>query len=663
MPIQVQCSSCKAAWNVADEKATVAGKCPRCGAAVTVQEAAPPSPPPAQKGISLSSGMAAAGALLQHLAPDAGAPTVLEIEHARTDPRRRFGHFIVLSLVGKGGMGAVYRAWDDNLRRTVALKVVLSSQDGTSATSLQRFQREAHAIARLRHPCIVSVHDTGEIGGKPYLAMDFIVGTTLERRIGKRTGTILDTPERAARLPLTKAVEVLRDVSRAVQYAHEQGVIHRDLKPGNIMLDAKDHPFVLDFGLAKVRDDASFVTKGGGAMGTPAYMPPEQAGGTSEEVDERSDIYALGATLYHAIAGRPPFEGESEINVITLLLTKDARPPSTYNRLATGDLDTICLKCLEKDKKKRFQSAGDIAAELDRYLAGEPILTRPLGFLGRAGRSLRRNARTVAIAGLAALLSTGAVLYPALQSSLEESGRRAASARAREAVLEAARSLRGKTGTALEKSTKRLDGLRSGPRGFLSDVAQVVSELDTGTLALADESALRAELRAAGTAAGGPKTPAPDLERALEDGLTLLGRGALLAKAARERGRGFQLLSRPTDAAKERARAYRLDPAGEDGARAFVEIAEDLLEREDWPRALGLFRTIASRKLPPAISARAHVGEARALIALEKPEAARSLLSRALSQKVLGERETAEARWFLAVASRLSGTVSVPVDG
>jgi serine/threonine protein kinase len=177
----------------------------------------------------------------------------------------RFGRFVIQQELGKGGMGVVHRAWDERLRRTVALKMLLEGA-GASAEAVQRFYREAEAVARLKHPCIVAVHDVGQLDGKHYIAMDFVEGATLERRLAPKDG--------GKKLALTKALEVLRDVARAVHYAHGQGVVHRDLKPQNIMLDAQDRPYVLDFGLASLRDAKARVTRSGAAIGTPAYMPP-----------------------------------------------------------------------------------------------------------------------------------------------------------------------------------------------------------------------------------------------------------------------------------------------------------------------------------------------------------------------------------------------------
>ncbi|MBI3723291.1 protein kinase [bacterium] len=333
-----------------------------------------------------------------------------EIARARADPRRAFGHFLVLSELGKGGMGAVYRVWDARLRRLVALKTILPTSEG-GKDALERFSREAEAIARLRHPSIVSIHETGDIGGTRFLAMDLIEGSTLDRKLAGKD-----------RLPLTKAIEALRDVARAVHYAHEQGVVHRDLKPQNIIIDASGRAYVLDFGLARVRGSGARVTKTGATLGTPAYMPPEQAGERAAEADERSDVYSLGATLYHVLTGRPPFEGATEYNVIVALHTKDPVPPGALNRRVAGDLDTIAMRCLEKDPARRYPTSGELADELDRYLAGEPIHARPISTVARFLRRARRNKLLtgVVVAALSAVVAAGGFSARALASLSRE---------------------------------------------------------------------------------------------------------------------------------------------------------------------------------------------------------------------------------------------------
>ena len=564
-----------------------------------------------------------------------------EVEQARLDPRRRFGQFVILGELGKGGMGVVYKAWDDRLRRTVALKLLLAGDANEEAKG--RFQREAQAVARLRHPAIVAIHDVGEVQGRSYIAMDYIDGAPLDRRL---------SGEKA--LTLEAAVAILSKVARAVHYAHEQGVVHRDLKPANIMIDANDQPLVLDFGLAKVEGSKSLATREGSVIGTPNYMPPEQVGASATaSIDARSDVYSLGATLYHLITGKPPFEGPSEINVVTQLLMHEAPAPSALNRRATGDLDTISAKCLEKEPARRYKTAAELADELDRYLAGEPLLARPLGFFARALRTLGRNKKSLGAALAAVVVTVAALGYPILRPWLEARRLGLASARARDAVASEAAARRKRAVDALEKAWRGLDAGGSS--------AQLVADEDAVTAEVSDLAAIGSSLAAIGRRAGGPDAPEAELGQAVAAAEADLAPRKLLAWAAHAHGRAFRALGRPIDATRERALAYRFDPSGEHGAAAFLEIAEDLADKEDWTRALGLFRTIGARTLPAPLRARADVDAGRALLALGSIEEARRLLLRGIGRKALDEAATRDARWLESVASHLAGRTTLPV--
>jgi predicted Ser/Thr protein kinase/tetratricopeptide (TPR) repeat protein len=576
-----------------------------------------------------------AGAPFPTLAP------VPEVAEARLDPRRRFGQFVILGELGKGGMGVVYKAWDERLRRTVALKLLLAGDADPEAKA--RFQREAQAVARLRHPAIVAIHDVGEVQGKSYIAMDYIDGQPLDRRLAGENA-----------LSFEDAIASVSKAARALQYAHEQGVVHRDMKPANIMIDANDEPFVLDFGLAKIQGSRSLATREGSVIGTPNYMPPEQVGPSATDagaVGPRSDVYGLGATLYHVITGKPPFEGPSEINVVTQLLMREAPAPSELNRRAVGDLDTIVAKCLEKDAARRYATAAELADEIDRYLAGEPLLARPLGFFARTLRSLGRNKKSLGAALAATLVTVAALAYPILRPALEARRLGLAAARARDAVAAEGASRRKKAVAALEKAWRDLDAGGA--------ASQIAADQDAVAHELQDVAAIGSSLAAIGRSAGGPDTPDAELASAVAAAGAELAPGKLLAWAAHARGRGFKALGRPTDATRERALAYRFDPSGEHGAAAFLEIAEDLAEKEDWTRALGLFRTIAARTLPAPLRARADVDAGRALLALGSIDEARSVLRRAIGRKALDEAATRDARWLETVAAHFAGRTTL----
>ncbi len=308
--------------------------------------------------------------------------------------RKRLGNYVLKEELGKGGMGVVYRARDERLKRTVAVKTILPGEDADPEL-VQRFKREAEAVARLRHPNIVTVHELGEADDTLFLAMDYVDGPTFAKRLREKGKDALSR---------RKAVEIVRDVARAIQHAHEQGVIHRDLKPQNVLLDASDKPYVVDFGLARVRGSRTQLTRSGSALGTPAYMPPEQASG--ELVDHRSDVYSLGATLYHALTGRPPFDGDGEIQVLAAVLSKRPAPPTRVDPEIPRDLEAICLRALEKRAQDRYASAAAFADDLGRWLKGERIATaRPAVSAESSKRPLVLAIGFVALVGVVSLVA------------------------------------------------------------------------------------------------------------------------------------------------------------------------------------------------------------------------------------------------------------------
>jgi serine/threonine protein kinase/WD40 repeat protein/tetratricopeptide (TPR) repeat protein len=316
------------------------------------------------------------------------------------DAVQYFGDYVLLEEIARGGMGVVYKARQTTLNRVVALKMILTGELA-SEREVERFHAEAQAAARLDHPGIVPIFEVGQHQGRHYFSMGYVEGASLAERIK-------DGP-----LNPREAAELIRKVTQAVAYAHEQGVVHRDLKPANVLLDRGNEPRVTDFGLAKqVRGDSN-LTATGQILGTPAFMPPEQAGGAVERIDQRSDVYSLGAMLYCLVTGRPPFQAASPVDTLLQVLSAEAVAPRTLNPAVPADLETICLKCLEKDPKRRYQSATEVGDELGRFLENRPIQARPVGQVERAWRWCKRN-RTVAAltAAVASLLIAIAVAGP-----------------------------------------------------------------------------------------------------------------------------------------------------------------------------------------------------------------------------------------------------------
>ena len=311
---------------------------------------------------------------------------------------RRVGDYELLEELGRGGMGVVYRARQISLGREVAIKFLLhGALAGDQA--MARFRAEAEAVAGLRHPNIVVIHEIGEDRGRHFQAMELVKGRSL-------AGVSRESP-----LPAARAARYLRSIADALHYAHEKGIIHRDLKPANVLIDHRDEPLVGDFGLAKrIQETPSAqasveLTLTGQVVGTPAYISPEQAAGVA--VDARSDVYSLGALLYDLVTGRPPFVGESATQVLRQVMEVEPVAPRLLNPSLPGDLETICLKCLEKEPARRYNSARSLAEDLGRFLRDEPILARPIAPAERAWRWCRRRPGFAATgAGIVALLAT-----------------------------------------------------------------------------------------------------------------------------------------------------------------------------------------------------------------------------------------------------------------
>ncbi len=301
---------------------------------------------------------------------------------------RYFGDYEIRGELGSGAMGVVYKARQISLNRTVALKMIRAGALAGEA-ELRRFQNEAEAVARLDHPHIVPIYEVGEHDGKRYFSMKLIGGPCLSRTLSSYTAN----PQNAAKLMVT--------IAEAVHHAHQRGILHRDLKPSNILLDEQGQPHVSDFGLAKQVEGDGSLTESGAVLGTPAYMAPEQAAGSKRLVTTLSDVYGLGAILYALLTGKPPFGGDSVMETLDRVRQQQPVPPSRLNPKVPRDLEIICLKCLDKDPQRRYPSAEALAAELRRFLGGEPIQARPVSALEKGWRWCRRRP---VIAGLTAAL-------------------------------------------------------------------------------------------------------------------------------------------------------------------------------------------------------------------------------------------------------------------
>jgi WD40 repeat protein/serine/threonine protein kinase len=397
-----------------------ARRCPQCSAELPVD--APEGLCPRcllQQGIGEVSGTPSSRATDPTLVPRTPSPGGL----SPGSKLRYFGDYELLEEIARGGMGVVYKARQNTLKRIVALKMILSGQLA-GPEEVRRFYVEAEAAARLDHPNIVPIFEIGQHDGQHYFSMAFVDGESLARRVA------------AGPLPPRAAAELVKKVADAVAYAHVEGVVHRDLKPANVLIDRDGQPRVTDFGLAKHMfsgagdDSIASLTATGQVLGTPSYMPPEQAGGESKEIGPLSDVYSLGAILYCLVTGRPPFQAAGTVETLIQVLQQEAVSPRLLNPKVPRDLETICLKCLEKKPQKRFASAAAFAEDLRRFLTNEPIVARPITPWERAMKWAKRRpaiaAMTAAII-LAVLLGLSGITW---QWREAESARQVAASKA-----------------------------------------------------------------------------------------------------------------------------------------------------------------------------------------------------------------------------------------
>jgi tetratricopeptide (TPR) repeat protein/predicted Ser/Thr protein kinase len=377
-PTPYECGACMLRYDILGAEPGRPYRCKKCDGLLSPRPRAPGQRPDEVAG----------AARLE--VPAAPPPEIVE---ASKDARNRFGKYVLVKALGKGGMGSVYKAYDPELRRTLALKV-LTVEHGDA---VERFHREAQTVARLKHPNIVSIFEIGRHEKMQYIAMEYVEGPTLDRM---------------KKIPARRAADILRDIAMAVHYAHDRGIIHRDLKPQNIIVDSAGRPYVTDFGLAREMRRGNSITAEGFTVGTPAYMSPEQATGR-RDLDVRADVYGLGALLFHALTDRPPFTGHSDLETAMNVVNTDVPSPREFTPTVPRELELICLRSLDKDRGRRYPTALALAQDLQRWLDGQEVEARPPSLVGLTVDHVRRN-RAIAAVVVASLLVISVVVAAAV---------------------------------------------------------------------------------------------------------------------------------------------------------------------------------------------------------------------------------------------------------
>ncbi len=390
------------------------GRPPREILPPTIPDSAPPSPVDSSDSATFQlTPRDSTGASSE---PDSGGPAL------RLD---QVAGYKILKVLGQGGMGVVYKARQRGLKRIVALKMI-SAVGRHAPEDLARFRSEAMAVADLQHPSIVQIYEVGEDNGHPYFSLEYIAGGSLAKKIS-------GTP-----CPPGDAAQLVKALAGAMEYAHERGIVHRDLKPANVLLTESGGPKVTDFGLVKRLEDDAGQTQSGSILGTPSYMAPEQAEGRIKDIGPCTDLYALGGILYEMMTGRPPFRAASVLDTLQQVRTQEPIPPSQFQPKIPRDLETICLKCLQKDPAKRYASSAALGEDLRRFLSGEAILARPVSRAEGLWRWCRRNPRVAFLSGALALLVVAWAATSTFLVRLARSNERTALANAADARNNAA---------------------------------------------------------------------------------------------------------------------------------------------------------------------------------------------------------------------------------
>ncbi|MCU0722333.1 MAG: protein kinase, partial [Planctomycetes bacterium] len=596
----------------------------------------------------LPSGIGAPGALSAGTIPPASkdtradlSKTVVGGESAPASPSadvKRIGPYRVLEEIGRGGMGVVYKAFDPSLKRIVALKVLIGGEHASEG-AIARFRREAEAVAKVgSHPGIVPIYDMGNEGNLHYFAMAFVQGKSLSR--------LIDLGEINPR----RAMTIAGQVARALHFAHQHGVLHRDIKPDNILVNEDGVPALTDFGLAKDVAEESHLTVSGTAMGTPQYMPPEQADGRLEDVDVRSDVYSLGATLYEMLAHAPPFAGSSYQNTLYKVLKEEVVPPRKRNPAVPREAETICLKAIEKDRDRRYATAGDLADDVQRFLDGEPIQARPASLLYRVSKRVKRNLPLYATGAAAAVLLLSSLSFFLLVKPAMD---------LRREIEEDRRLLREATERRLEPEQKA--------RALLGKAEAFAAQERFGDCTTACDELIRTYTPLLGTRFEEiPAVRHPALLAEAQNAILRAPYSFPVARAHALKARALHKAGAEGDSLDAWLLAYARAKVSEDPAEAAVrgtallQIGQRLLGLQDLNRAAETFRKFLRDYPGDPEADRGRLGLGDAFWRTGRFALATAALAPLESSRALDAGERGTALWILGMARRFGRELSLP---
>lgn len=564
---------------------------------------------------------------------------------SESDAGERLGGYILRRELGAGGMGTVYAAFCPKLRREVALKVLKDADDNPSLKSQERFRREAEAMAQLNHPNIVSVHDFGEDNGVLYLVMDLIEGRSLKEIIREQ-----------GPLDFEQAAEVTRKVALALDTIHRRAILHRDVKPANIMITHENQePLLTDFGLAKDQNQTETLTKSFAVLGTPVYMSPEQADGHVKLLDQRADIYSLGASLYEMLTGRALFSAANMTNLVTAILTKDPAPVSSLRNQVPPQLENIVTKCIEKEAADRYFSAFDLAEDLQAFLSQKPEESSKTSMRMRLRQWSKRRQTSLKVArGLLTVLLFAALAFT-VTPWIEQWFQKKQDKVLGQLIQRESVALQNKFEKSIDNALISISDAKSSEEQLRETLRSLLETEDALKTLQNSNDWLGKRLKAEGF----------DRARAKELGFLQEGRGfvkfaALRSKSAYLRAKTHERLKEAAEAESARAKAYEWDPKGYYGSRSLLDWTRSLIDKKEHQFAEELLAPLKEAQVQGFVLAQSQLMLLEIYLKTKRFDQA-ATLAESIDKNEIAPEDRPRADWFSSLAQKLRGTLSLPL--